>query len=583
MPRLMSAPSPLLSPRDRRLDEIIALLSSRGDDRAIIQLVETWAISGSPTRKSKLHEARAFYNLRLMDRAMARTREVTETYPDDLEGQRLLAEIYLDRGWPSHARKLIAQLQASTPDPALEALSARAHAEPSRIASQAREIEAGGDTTQLLALAEHFLTTGSFFRARSILERLRRVTPDSRRVLDLVWALDGNFTSRDLNIEKLLEYIESRLAEQQARIQAAQPEVLPAPEADPDMDPDINPEQPTTVTSEVPVGATARVATDRPMPMVAPSESAGAQVMAGPSELAVRILTGPAAAGGDNSGDIPDEPEHTESARVNEMIPEESVSFPSLFKGDSRGARSSGKQATPLEEQTSVSKIARGEDLLGEETDPGIQGAPMSINPSGGDDTQIMLVLRPGEQAKPGWQQGKSLHKGAEPSRELNLREWQQSMGVNLADPRSGDARAEKSSNNLASRSAGQGTGQDLSPDLDRDYGRDGDENGDENVVLLQRQAPIAADPEPTGSRSRPIEVIEKVPLPIVTPPSAESVEVETSEPADDASQEGADEVGSEETPERSVNVIRLVVVVLALMFAALAAVIFAVFYFKLL
>ena len=383
-------------------------LSARSDHRNVIRVVETWVVGGNPTRRSRFAEARALFALRLMDRAMARAREVTESNPEDVEAQRLLAEIYLERGWPSHARKILTALREHRAGPEVEELWKRAQAEPVRLGQQAREIEGTGDPAALIGLAEYFLTTGSSFRAQSILERLRRMDPENRRVQDLLWGLNGTFTSKDSPVDKLLEEL-------------------------------------------------------------------------GGAELA-------------------EEPEHTEAKQA-AVVMEDGANFPSLFKVTVQTSRRDDR-----EEHTSFSPIATREQMLAaqEDTDPGKDAAQMdSANvPGRAEDTQIMLVLRPGENG-----QRKPMHtRKDENLREtLNLRDWQASMGVQPSPSESEPARMEEE---------------------------------DENLVQLSRSAP-APEPlnEPTESRKRPMEVIEKVPVPssgsaLLSGPEPESEEVAPPPPA---------------------------------------------------
>jgi tetratricopeptide (TPR) repeat protein len=143
-------------------------------------------------------EGRAFLGLCQVDRALMRAREAHEAAPDDKDALRLLAEVYLARGWPVRARKPLDALKVLG-DLAPE-LWARVAEVPPRPEVGAREIERDGDAAALLALAEAFLLTGSTLRATGILERLRRSDPGNGRVAELLWGIAGDFTSgaRDL-------------------------------------------------------------------------------------------------------------------------------------------------------------------------------------------------------------------------------------------------------------------------------------------------------------------------------------------------------------------------------------------------
>lgn len=163
---------------------------------ALIRLVEAWSAAGSLSPRARVLQGRAFHALRLMDRAMARAREVLDAHPDDLAATRLLAEVYLDRGWPVKARKPLLTLRDAGVDVAT--LWERAQRDPARPEANAREIERDGDPARMLALAEAFLSTGSFLRATGILERLRRQDPENARVKALLWGMVGDFGGFDL-------------------------------------------------------------------------------------------------------------------------------------------------------------------------------------------------------------------------------------------------------------------------------------------------------------------------------------------------------------------------------------------------
>jgi Flp pilus assembly protein TadD len=133
-------PSESITPRDRRADEIVAALSARGDSVGVVKLMEAWLANGTPTARARVHEGRAFLRLRLMDRALVRAREASDALPDDPDALRLLAEIYLERGWPTRARKPLEALKAlDAPD--LGDLLSRSAEEAPRPEASAREVE----------------------------------------------------------------------------------------------------------------------------------------------------------------------------------------------------------------------------------------------------------------------------------------------------------------------------------------------------------------------------------------------------------------------------------------------------------
>lgn len=201
-PLTKSTPPKRPVPSDRSLEDTIALLASRQDHVGVIRLFEAWNAQGEPTNAGRLAAAHAFHALRMMDRALSRLREVLETEPQHPEALRLQALVYLDRGWPQRARPVLATLRAAGVD--VDDLAERAQAEPARPDHDARAIEREGDPARMLGLAEQFLATGSFVRAKGILERLRRQDPDHARVRDLLWGISGESADADRPLAELV-------------------------------------------------------------------------------------------------------------------------------------------------------------------------------------------------------------------------------------------------------------------------------------------------------------------------------------------------------------------------------------------
>ncbi len=170
-------------------------LSAKGDHAGVLRLVSAWAAVGAPTVNAKVGEGRAFHHFRLLDRALSRARDAVENAPGDRAAQRLLAEVYIDRGWPLRARPVLEALR--TAGESVDTLLARIGEEPLRPEAIAREVEAGNDTGELLRLAELFLATGSQLRGTGILERLRRADPNNPRVNELLWALAADYSTKE--------------------------------------------------------------------------------------------------------------------------------------------------------------------------------------------------------------------------------------------------------------------------------------------------------------------------------------------------------------------------------------------------
>lgn len=389
---MTSIPSPF--PTDRQLDDAVAGLAAKEDHPGVIRVVEAWSAQRTPSPRARLAAARAFFELRMMDRATLRVREVLDTNPQDLDATALLVRIFLERGWKERARAPLAELTASG-WPGAAALNALAAADFEPPETRARQVERDGNTEQLLLLAERFCATGSFTRAAGILERIRRQEPQNPRAQALLWGVAA----------------------------------------------DLGAGPPLADLLSTPVAPTLQLP------------------------------------------DFPEEPEHTESvdattrARMLAELAEEVAdhNFPSLFKG----AEVVQEDDDPAE-RTAVSGMATRDEMkrAGEE----LEHAQL-VNlggGSGGGDTQILLVLRPGEDIQ--------AHRRREESDRLretfNLREYQASMGMAPA-PDMGDA--------------------------------DSLEEEDESVVLLARSeapAPVTA----AAPSAEPIVVVERHPEPLRKP-----------------------------------------------------------------
>jgi len=169
--------------------------------------VEKWAESADPTVAARLDQAEAFLRLRMMDRAWGRLKPMIEADVGGLRPYVLAARVFLDRRWPSKARKVIQQgLERAPDDGSLQALWEEASAEREPFDSSALEAPEA-DPSVVIEAAEHFMTQGAFVRARSLLERVRRDLPGHERANELLWALEG-----DYRLEESVEEIVARCA-----------------------------------------------------------------------------------------------------------------------------------------------------------------------------------------------------------------------------------------------------------------------------------------------------------------------------------------------------------------------------------
>ncbi len=259
-------------------------LAAKGEPTAVLKLIAAWTAVGNPTLAAQVAEGRALLALRLVDRAVARARAVIEAAPSDRAGLRLLAEAYIERGWPLRARPVLDGLRAAGEDVA--ALTERAAAEPPRPEATARETEATADFAARLALAEQFMAGGSLTRAAQLLERLAGEQPANPRVVALRWGLAGDFSASEpleLMVKRALpailelsavpeesEHTESLgadgnvLLEPEAAAAAPFPTLFkrvgPAPAPVPPAEPEAEEEEERTASSALPDPAAAPVA-----------------------------------------------------------------------------------------------------------------------------------------------------------------------------------------------------------------------------------------------------------------------------------------------------------------------------------
>ena len=397
-------------PSDRQLDDAVAALSARGESVSVVRIVEAWTAAGAPTVRARMSAARAFFDLRLLDRAIMRVREVLDACPagspQNLDALALLVEVYLERGWKERAKQPLADLVAAQ-SPLAESLVARSERDFLPPEASARQTERAGNVGQLLALAERFCSTGSFTRAAGILERLLRQDPKHARARALLWGLAGDFSA----------------------------------------------------------GPPLR------------------DVLAGASSSLSMATIDLAAL------DLPEDPEHTESvdaserARLIAELAEETAdrNFPALFKH----VEAASVEDDPAERTASMGMASVEEMQQG--GDEGTDARMVSLVGGGGSgDTQILLVLRPGEDMQ-------AHRRRAETDRlreTFNLREYQASMGMAPGPDMADDALEEE----------------------------------DESIVLLARSESPAPTPDIVQSSS-PIQVVERHPhtAPVALPPVPEA------------------------------------------------------------
>lgn len=157
--------------------------------------MEKWAEAGEPTVQARLAEAKAFLELRMVDKAVVRVRDLAEASPPNIDALLVIGESHLLRGWNREARKTAERgLELQRDHQGFRALLERAAESPTNPDDEAIEPD-NTAPAELVRVAEHQMAQGSYVRARALLERVRRKVPEHRWARDLLWAMDGEYTS----------------------------------------------------------------------------------------------------------------------------------------------------------------------------------------------------------------------------------------------------------------------------------------------------------------------------------------------------------------------------------------------------
>lgn len=170
-------------------------LARRKEHRNLVRFVERWGEVGTPSESARMAQARALVELRLLDRATIRLKELANLERSRTEALKLLGRCYILRGWPAQAHGPLEEAAVRAPDdPEIQALRVAA-AEPPVEPRDPPDDEA--DPERLCAAAESFLAAGAFLKAQRLLERSRRARPNNPRAIDLLWALGGDYSATE--------------------------------------------------------------------------------------------------------------------------------------------------------------------------------------------------------------------------------------------------------------------------------------------------------------------------------------------------------------------------------------------------
>lgn len=186
-------------------DEIVRAaerLWSQGDVRSYITLVETWRGIEDIPEPLLLNQVRALLDLCQTDRAWTRLEEFAEGEEPSVEVLKLVVRMFIQRGWPSRARPHLDQALEQSPDDS-ELAELR-----DELGKPVPSVEDTAPNAVSLALvlpvAESHLSQGNRLKGQKLLERLHRAHPDDQRVSDLLWALEGGWSSEEADLTELV-------------------------------------------------------------------------------------------------------------------------------------------------------------------------------------------------------------------------------------------------------------------------------------------------------------------------------------------------------------------------------------------
>jgi tetratricopeptide (TPR) repeat protein len=190
--------------------------------RALVRLGESWAARGDLSPAARLALAEAYLSLGLLDRSWSRVEPLLAADPE-AAAVALAGRVLVERGEFARARsELQKALQRAPQDRRLQQawVDATTTREPPRPPDPDK-----APLEELVTQARRWMGQSSWVRARSMLERARRRFGDSAQIMDLLWALDGDFSTQ----EPLLEQWR-RLAPPVPRLMPDLPEPTEEPE-----------------------------------------------------------------------------------------------------------------------------------------------------------------------------------------------------------------------------------------------------------------------------------------------------------------------------------------------------------------
>lgn len=175
-------------------------MQRKGNLRLLICVVEAWSEHGEPTRRARVAQAQALADLCAVDRAWARLSPILEE-DAELEAFQVGAELLVDQGRIAEARSLLGRARSAFPDdPILKQLFSRTDGSGTQIDMTEPNEE---DVEARIRHAERLLREGSPLKARRMLERIQHDFPEHQRVVDLLWAGEGEFVLKGVSLADL--------------------------------------------------------------------------------------------------------------------------------------------------------------------------------------------------------------------------------------------------------------------------------------------------------------------------------------------------------------------------------------------
>lgn len=166
--------------------------------------MSAWEEVEEPSVLARQAQVRAYATLGLVDLAWHRVEPHLGAETPDPTWLALLPSMFPGRTWPPSARKALERAMSQAPDDSGlrdlfdHATEAPTDADPGHVADDQDDSECANAAARLLA-------TGLAHRARVLIERVRKRSPDHEFAADVAWAIEGDHTPREVNLAAVAE------------------------------------------------------------------------------------------------------------------------------------------------------------------------------------------------------------------------------------------------------------------------------------------------------------------------------------------------------------------------------------------